>query len=194
MNYPNLSEGINELLPALITILPSAILVIVGAVFLRIVTNRGLKVMTRKTRLTPSEVIPIKKTLNWLILGITAILLLGIFGFNLGGLWTMISTTLAMVAIGFVAVWSILSNISCTLMILLFRPFSIGDQLEFPGEDIQGKAIDLNFLYTTLETTDGYRMQVPNNLFFQKTLKRRRGTTNSQSLAEQLRRDDSADL
>ena len=97
-----------------------------------------------------------------------------------------------MVAIGFVAVWSVLSNISCTLMILLFRPFSIGDRLEFPGEDIRGEAIDLNFLYTTLETTDGYRMQVPNNLFFQKVLKRRRGDSN-QTLEDQLRKNPTDD-
>jgi small-conductance mechanosensitive channel len=166
MNDTNLSETLNDLLPALLAVLPSALLVLAGAALLRIATNRGLKVMTHRTRLTASEIKPVKKTLNWLIWGATTILLLGIFGFNLGGLWTVVSTTLAMVAIGFVAVWSVLSNISCTLMILLFRPFSIGDRLEFPGEDIRGEAIDLNFLYTTLETTDGYRMQVPNNLFF----------------------------
>lgn len=193
MNYTTYSERLNDLLPLLVTVLPPALLVMVGAILLRIATNRGLKVMTHKTRLTPSEIIPIKKTLNWLTWGVAAILLLGIFGFNLGGLWTVVSTTLAMVAIGFVAVWSVLSNISCTLMILLFRPFSIGDQLEFPGEDIQGQAIDLNFLYTTLETKDGYRMQVPNNLFFQKVLKRRRGHS-GQSLEDQLRKNDNDDL
>lgn len=192
MNDTNLSETLNDLLPALLAVLPSALLVLAGAVLLRIATNRGLKVMTHRTRLTASEINPVKKTLNWLIWGATTILLLGIFGFNLGGLWTVVSTTLAMVAIGFVAVWSVLSNISCTLMILLFRPFSIGDRLEFPGEDIRGEAIDLNFLYTTLETTDGYRMQVPNNLFFQKVLKRRRGDSN-QTLEDQLRKHPTDD-
>ena len=33
--------------------------------------------------------------------------------------------------------------------------------------------IDLNIFYTTLDAGDGTLMQVPNNLFFQKVLRRR---------------------
>ena len=134
----------------------------------------------------------IRKAVNWFIFVITAILLLGIFGFNLGVLWTILSTVLAMVAIGFVAVWSVLSNISCTFMILLFRPFGIGDEVEFAGEEIRGRVIDLNLLYTTLQTEDEANMQVPNNLFFQKVLKRRKGSSNT-SIIEQFRQSEPAE-
>jgi hypothetical protein len=33
--------------------------------------------------------------------------------------------------------------------------------------------IDLNFIYTSLDAGDGTVMQVPNNLFFQKVVRRR---------------------
>jgi len=79
---------------------------------------------------------------------------------------------LALVAIGFVAVWSVLSNALCSLLLVLFRPFDLDDFVEFPGEEIQGRVKDLNILYTILETADGALYQVPNNVFFQKTIKR----------------------
>ena len=35
-----------------------------------------------------------------------------------------------MVAIGFIAVWSILSNVLCSLMLIMHRSFRIGDDIE----------------------------------------------------------------
>ena len=79
----------------------------------------------------------------------------------------------AMIAIGFVAVWSVLSNVSCTVIMLIARPFNIGDEIEFAGEPIKGRVVDLNFVYTTLQDEEGRLQQIPNNLFFQKMIKRR---------------------
>lgn len=114
------------------------------------------------------------------------VLLFGVFGFDLGGMWTMFTTVGALVAVGFIAVWSVLSNWLCTFVILLTRPFSIGDEVEFAGEPVKGRVVDINFVYTTLHAEDGASVQVPNNLFFQKVLRRRRGV-GQVALAEQLR-------
>jgi len=70
----------------------------------------------------------------------------------------------------------VLSNTLCTLMIMLFRPFGVGDEVEFTGEPVKGRVIDLNFIYTTLDADDGSVLQVPNNLFFQKVVRRRRNS------------------
>jgi small-conductance mechanosensitive channel len=121
------------------------------------------------------------------------VLLLGILGFNLGGIWAMFATIVGMVAIGFVAVWSVLSNALCTLIILAYRLFEVGDELEFPGEQINGKVVDLNFIYTTLLALDGGLLQVPNNLFLQKVVRRGPGKA-AVSLAEQLVADRPAQV
>lgn len=186
-----LPENISEIVQKVITTLPAALAVIIGALVVKFLLNRGLDLLADRTRLTRSDVAPLRKVLGWLVFAGTIIVLLGVFGFNLGGLWAMISTIMGLVAIGFVAVWSVLSNVSCTVVILFFRPFGLGDQVEFAGEPVKGKVVDLNFLYTTLETEDGALMQIPNNLFFQKVVRRRKATTESQlSLAEQLGREE----
>ncbi|MBE2212880.1 MAG: mechanosensitive ion channel [Opitutaceae bacterium] len=178
-----------EIARAAIAALPAALAVIVGACLVRFLVNRGLILLADRTRLTHGDIAPVRKVAGWFILAATVVLLLGVFGFNLGGLWAVLSTILGLVAIGFVAVWSVLSNISCTMVILFFRPFAVGDEVEFAGEPVKGKVVDLNFLYTTLETDDGALLQIPNNMFFQKVVRRRPGAGEpTASLAEQLSR------
>jgi small-conductance mechanosensitive channel len=188
-----LLPDIQPILQALIKALPLALIVLLAAAALQFVIGRGLAFLATRTRLAPAELLPLKKVLNSILYLITVVLILTVFGVNLGGLWAVMSTILAMVAIGFVAVWSLLSNVSSTLIILFFRPFAIGDELEFVGEPVKGKVIDLNFLYTTLRAEDGAFIQIPNNLFFQKSL-RRRPSVCAISLAEQLNRPQAAEV
>ena len=124
---------------------------------------------------------------------ITICVILNIFGFNLGGIWAMLSTVLAMIAIGFVAVWSMLSNVSATVLILLMRPFNIGDEIELSAEKIKGRVIDLNFFFTTLQTDQDTTHQVPNNFFFQRVVTRTSNRT-TVSLSDQLHNEQPATL
>ena len=154
---------------------PAAFAIVLGAVGLNMLVGRALRFIVDKTSVDHEAVDPLAKLVRWLVNVGAIVLLLGVFGFNLGGLWAMMATVLGMVAIGFVAVWSVLSNVLCTFMILLYRPFEVGDEVEIAGEGVGGKVAALNFLYTTLNTADGALLQIPNNLFFQKVIKRRRG-------------------
>jgi hypothetical protein len=122
------------------------------------------------------------------------VLVLGVFGFELGGMWTIISTMVAMVAIGFVAVWSLLSHPTSTFLILFLRPYQVGDEIELAGEPVRGRVIDLNYFYTTLLAEDGQLLQVPNNLFFQKTVRRRPGASPAFTLVQQLHSPTAAAL
>jgi small-conductance mechanosensitive channel len=187
----SLLPDLQPIIQAAVKVLPLALLVLLGAGVVQVLLGRGLALLADRTRLEPADLLPLKKVLKSVLYLVTAVLLLTVFGVNLGGLWAVMSTILAMVAIGFVAVWSLLSNISCTLIILLFRPFAVGDEIEFAGEPVKGKVVDLNFLYTTLRADDGGLFQIPNNLLFQKTIKRRPGVP-AVSLAQQLNRADAA--
>lgn len=75
---------------------------------------------------------------------------LGIFR----GAWALISTALAALALGFVAAWSVLSNATAAMLVLIFRPFRIGDHVEVVeftnGFAIGGEVLDMNLMYTTL--------------------------------------------
>ncbi|MCJ7600851.1 MAG: mechanosensitive ion channel family protein, partial [Desulfobulbaceae bacterium] len=93
-------------------------------------------------------------------------------------------TLTGMVAIGFIAVWSILSNLSCALFLILFKMFQIGDEIEIVepigGTGLKGRVQDFNVMFTSLVEdasggSEGFVTQVPNNIFFQKTMRRKKG-------------------
>jgi small-conductance mechanosensitive channel len=113
------------------------------------------------------------RLLRRLVVGLVALAVIIAMGVDLQGLWSMLAAVLSLVAIGFVAMWSILSHMLASVLLVTFRPFDLDDQIEIVGDDpIFGKVIDLNLVYTTLRTADGGTLRIPNNLFFQKVLKR----------------------
>ncbi|ACB76416.1 mechanosensitive ion channel family protein [Opitutus terrae] len=167
------TPDLSHLWPALLAAVPSVLIIIAGAVLANILIGRTLLLIARRTSFTEQEIGPVRRVIKWVITVIALVLIFGAFGLNMGGVWGVLSTILAMVAIGFVAVWSVLSNTLCTLIIMIFRPFAVGDEVEFAGEPVKGRVIDLNFIYTSLDAGDGTVLQVPNNLFFQRVLRRR---------------------
>ena len=184
---------ISRLLGSLVTGLPVAALVVIGALALHFVLGRVLGLLGAQANLTPHDLAPLRNLLKWGVTLGASILVLTVFGFQLGGLWTLLTTMLAMIAIGFVAVWSMLSNTTATILLLLLRPFQIGDDVELAGESVKGRVVDLNFFFTTLRNSDGDLFQIPNNMFFQKTLKRQRNAF-AISLAQQLNTPGLAEL
>ena len=99
-------------------------------------------------------------------------------------LWTAFTGFAAVGAVAFFAAWSVLSNIFCALLIFTTRMFRLDDTIEVlengekPG--LRGRVLDINLVYTTLEESgteaDGTTLQIPNSLFFQRSVRRWHGT------------------
>ncbi|MFH1417065.1 MAG: mechanosensitive ion channel domain-containing protein [Planctomycetota bacterium] len=145
-------------------------------------------------RLPSSTVRIIRRWARGLLIAIVVLFVIGQAGFKIDNFWTLMSTLLAMVAIGFVAVWSVLSNVLCTLIILIWRPFNVGEHIEIQPENIAGKVIDINFMQTLLRTENGDRVAVPNSIFMQRFIKRRKTVDQPRtSLADQLMASEPAE-
>lgn len=54
-----------------------------------------------------------------------------------------------------------LSNFAAGILLLVFRPFSVGDYIE--AGSIQGTVLTIQLLHTSLNTPDNRRVMVPNN-------------------------------
>jgi small-conductance mechanosensitive channel len=193
MTFPEIAHSFKAYLPGLLAAVPAVVLILIGAFVLNRLINRVLVFLARRSRLTEADVRPVGALLHWIVRLLAVILILSTVGFQIGGIWGMISTVLGLVAIGFVAVWSLISHTTATVLILFTRPFSIGDDIEFPGEPVGGRVADINFFFTTLIDHEGQLLQIPNNLFFQKSCKRRRNIP-PLSLAAQLNAEDRADV
>jgi len=146
--------------------------------------GKGLTRLGERYPFPPQLLMPLRGGLRWLIMGSALIFVLGRLGVSATVLWTALSGFVAVAAVAFFAMWSVLSNLLCAILIFTVGPFRLGDIVELvdtvdkPGVKGRGGAINL---YTTLVEveaagTDSAIVQVPNSLFFQRSVRRWPGT------------------
>jgi small-conductance mechanosensitive channel len=160
-------------------------LIVVAATFAMLGVRRSLGAL--KKRMPKTDV---GKIGNWARVGIVVLavlLILNLFGTPLTALITTIGTVCGVLAVGFFATWSTLSNFPCTFYLVLTKPFSVGDDLEMIGDDVKGKVVDITLAYTVLQDNEGYHVNIPNGQFMQKQFRRKSGNV-SIPLGEQLRK------
>ncbi len=158
-------------------------LILLVAFALQRLVARGLGRLGNRYPLPPELLLPLRGGMRWLIIGGALIMVLERLGVSATVLWTAFSGFVAVAAVAFFAIWSVLSNLLCAVLIMTVGPFRLGDLVELVESldkpIVKGRVIDINLLYTTLQETaadgTGAVVQVPNSLFFQKVVRRWRG-------------------
>jgi len=98
---------------------------------------------------------------RWFVLLIAGIMVLGIFGVETASL------AAALAAIGFaigLALQGTLSNIASGIMLLILRPFRVGDVILVNG--LNGRVEEVELFHTSLDTLDNRRITIPNSTIF----------------------------
>ncbi|PCE62987.1 hypothetical protein B7P33_17070 [Sediminicola luteus] len=93
-----------------------------------------------------------------------------IWGVDFKQFAVFISSVLAVLGVGFVATWSILSNLSASVILFFSNPVRIGDKIRLLDAelDICGKVKDITGFYTMIETENGHLVSLPNSMVIQK--------------------------
>jgi len=131
-----------------------------------------------------ASVLTITRAISGALWVVTAMLVLDLWGVGLGGLWALLVSAAAVIGVGFLATWAMVSNFTASFFIALWRPFRLGDTVELLPESLKGRVIDRNLMFTVLREDSGSVIQIPNNLFFQKMF--RVSGRDDQSLFESL--------
>ncbi|WP_136468118.1 mechanosensitive ion channel family protein [Flagellimonas onchidii] len=107
---------------------------------------------------------------NLFFYGVGIIVITLIWGVNLQEFSVFISSVLAIVGIGFVAQWSILSNLTASVILFFSHPLRLGDRIRVLDNDFDwtGKVEDISGFYLFMRTDDGRRITIPTNLVIQK--------------------------
>jgi small-conductance mechanosensitive channel len=169
MDLSIFEQTVRQLAPSVITV--------AAALGVYQLVRRSTRLLAQHGQLTPIMALRMRLSVRWILIGGTALIVLqqiGVFG----QAWAVLTAVLAAIAVGFVASWSLLSNITCAVLLLLYRPFRIGDEIELLEPDgrvgVSGRVIDLNLVFTTLLDTGDAVVRIPNNLFVQKYSRVRR--------------------
>jgi small conductance mechanosensitive channel len=108
----------------------------------------------------------LSSTARNIVFAIGILVALSQFGISLGPV--LAGLGIAGFIIGF-ALQDTLSNFASGLMILVYRPFDVGDLVEAGG--VSGKVSHMSMVNTTFLTLDNQRLVVPNNMVWQTVIK-----------------------
>ena len=159
-----------------LTVVALVVLVLLVAWLARAVV-RGIARRMRTRYQFSEQMIAVPLRVAGAVINLAALFaILQILGVSSTVLWTAFTGFAAVGAIAFFAGWSVLSNLFCTLLIVVMRPFRLHDRIELleggdkPG--VKGEVVDINMVYTSLLEADGSTLQIPNVLFFQRITRR----------------------
>jgi small conductance mechanosensitive channel len=115
---------------------------------------------------TDATLVPfLSSMVYYLVLAVVVIAVLGLFGIETTSLVAVLAT--AGLAVG-LALQGTLSNFSSGVMLLLFRPFRIGDFVDVAGT--KGSVVEIGIFTTVLKTPDNVKIIVPNSAIYGSTI------------------------
>jgi len=129
---------------------------------------RMLQRVERRVTISYEASLTITRSATAALWVIAVMLILNLWGVSMSGLWTLLVSAAAVIGVGFLAVWAMISNITASFFLTIWRPFHLGQTVELLPENLQGRVIDRNMMFTAIREDGGSILQVPNNLFFQK--------------------------
>jgi len=146
------------------------------------ITKRFIRSFGEKQAIAEKRIIYTKKFFQtfFVLFLLTAVTL--IWGIDVKGVIIFASSFFAFLGIALFASWSILSNITTSIVIFFSFPYKIGDQIRIVDGDntIEGCIKDMTFFNIHIECVDGNVAYYPNNLAVQKPVLRLKGKATCQ--------------
>ena len=154
-NFNELSGMLEKV--TLASVLPALLFLAVGLVMIRLVMAAATKALAKSS---------IDQTLHRFILTSTKLVLyLVLFVTVAGVLGIPVTSLVALLSVAGLAIslslQSVLSSISCGVMLLSVKPFKVGDYVEVGG--LSGTVSEIGFMNTQLTTFDRRVIYIPNN-------------------------------
>ena len=131
----------------------------------RIIRRHGEKNQMDKTR-----ILYVKKTVGMANYLVCAIILGFTWGISLSGLSFYFASIFTVVGVALFAHWSILSNLTASVILFFFFPYKIGSSIRIQDGDnsIEGVVVDIKMFFMEIQTSEGHIVSYPNNLAMQK--------------------------
>lgn len=138
----------------------------------KLFSNKAIGRILQRFDIDPQRNKISKKIINLFMIIATVLALAGIWNIDQTQLIVFLTSMLTILGIAFVAQWSILSNITSSLILFFTHPLKIGEEIEVFDKDyaVSGKVEDISFFFIHLRDANGYLITIPNNVALQKTI------------------------
>lgn len=108
----------------------------------------------------------------WIFVGIV---LAGIWNIDERGFVVFITSIITVMGVAFFAQWSILSNITSSLILFFNHPLKIGETVQILDKEyeIEGELIDISFFFMYIKTKENHLVTIPTSVVLAKTIVRK---------------------
>jgi len=146
------------------------VVVFVILFFILLITKLGIRKFSVLRSINPNRrklILNLSFLIQYLLAGIVLMI---IWGIDLKEFSVFISSVLAVIGIAFFAQWSILSNLTASIILFFSHPVRIGDRIRVLDKDFDwtGKVIDITGFYVFMTTDQGENITLPTSLVIQK--------------------------
>jgi small conductance mechanosensitive channel len=166
-------ENAQDLIEPLVGLVSSWGLQVVGAVAVLVVgrficgaLRRGTRRALERSSVDATLIPFLSSGVYYMALTVVVLAVLNLFGIQTASVIAVLGA--AGLAVG-LAMQGTLSNFSAGVMLLVFRPFKLGDYVEAAGT--AGSVQEIGIFSTTLHTPDNVKITVPNSAMYGGTIK-----------------------
>lgn len=156
-----------------IKIIQTAVVIIAYLILQQIVFRIINKTLSNRL-IQESRGVLIKNVINLILAIISLIFISLIWGVNQSDLALFAGSVLTVVGVAFFAQWSLLSNITSSVIIFFNHPVKLNDSIIIlEGKDyvIEGTISKIGLFFVTLKTAESEEITLPNNIFITKSIK-----------------------
>lgn len=162
----------NELFTNLRLEIIETIVLIVAMISVKLATTKAIKRILRSLEFDLQRKRISQKIVNLFILLVGGIILAAIWNIDKKELMVFFTSVLTIIGIAFFAQWSILSNITASLILFFNHPLRIGQFIQVFDKEytVEGKLEDISFFFMHVRTKENQIVTIPNNLVLQRTI------------------------
>lgn len=152
-----LTSDINLDTLTLTSVLKTSVMILAGIIIIRILLNIVDKTLKRSKSLSSLHVY-IRSVVRVLLWGLLALVVLGSLGVEMTSIIALLSVAGLAVSL---ALQNTLSNLAGGIMVLVSKPFEVGDYIETEG--VSGTVAAVDLAYTSIATVDNKEIFIPNS-------------------------------
>lgn len=146
------------------------VLLLAGYLLLRKLGNRAISSIARRKQVSLEREKFISKAFGFGTFIIFASVFTILLDLGFGDISLFLSSIFAVLGVALVAQWSMLSNLTASVLIFFVFPYRIGDEVKVSDkdDDISGVIIDITMFHVMLRHASGNIITYPNSLILQK--------------------------
>jgi len=149
------------------------ILLLLGLFVLRPLIKKVILKHARINEVQPDREGYILKVVNILLFIVLVLAIGGVWGISLQGLSIYFASIFTLLGVALFATWSILSNITSSVIIFFFFPYKVGARVKVMDGDnsVEGKIQDISLFNVKIKDREDQIVSYPNNLIIQKAVR-----------------------